>query len=227
MWPAPSDLLLNPGKTVDYNGEKISYPDIKLVYWAGGNPLSHQMSRNRQIEAWQKPETIIVNEISWTNTARFADIVLPVNTTFERNDIVTAGEYSGHYLVAMPKVVESQYEARSDYEIFAAIAEKLGFGDKYTEGKRDMEWTESIYDEAFRAGDPVIEFPIPDDAKSYVRFSELRDDPVANALGTPSGKIDIASREIAGFNYDDCPRHPKAAKTTCFPRWGSASLWVN
>jgi len=219
-----SDMLLNPGKVVDYNGEKITYPDIKLVYWAGGNPLSHQMNRNRQIKAWQKPETIIVNEICWSNTARFADIVLPVNTTFERNDIVTASEYSDHYLVAMPKLIDSQFESRSDFEIFSAIAEKLGFGDKYTEGKSDMDWIESFYAEAvadgkkkgltmpdFKTlwnGDQVVTFPIPDDAKDYVRFSEFRADPIGNALGTPSGKIHIASREIDSFHYDDCPGHP-------------------
>ena len=219
-----SDMLLNPGKEVDYNGEKIKYPDIKLVYWAGGNPLSHQMDRNRQIKAWRKPQTIIVNEMFWTNTAQFADIVLPVNTTFERNDVISASEYSGHYIVAMPKLIESQYESRSDYEIFAAIAKKLGFGDKYTEGKSEMDWIRSFYEEAvkdaskkglkmpdfktFWEQDKVIEFPIPDDAKNYVRFADFRKNPVENALGTPSGKIHIASRKIASFNYDDCPGHP-------------------
>ncbi len=58
-----SDLLLNPGKTVDYNGEKVTYPDIKLVYWAGGNPFSHQMDKNRLIRAWQRPEVTIVHDI--------------------------------------------------------------------------------------------------------------------------------------------------------------------
>ena len=46
-----SDMLLNPGKSVDFNGEKITYPDIRLIYWAGGNPITHQMDRNKQIKA--------------------------------------------------------------------------------------------------------------------------------------------------------------------------------
>ncbi len=219
-----SDMLLNPGKEVDYNGEKITYPDIKLVYWAGGNPLSHQMDRNRQIKAWQKPETIIVNEIFWTNTARFADIVLPVNTTFERNDVISVSEYSGRFISAMPKLVESRFESRSDYEIFTGIADKLGLKDTYTEGKSEMDWVRSFYEEAVADGktkgldmpdfdtfwnkEQVIEFPIPDSAKSYVRFSKFRENPIENAIGTPSGKIHIFSREIEGFGYDDCPAHP-------------------
>jgi len=219
-----SDMLLNPGMTVDFNGEKITYPDIQLIYWAGGNPLSHQMDRNKQIKAWQKPETIIVNEPYWTNTAMFADIVLPANTTFERNDIVSVSEYSGRYVVAMPQLIESQYESMSDFDIFTAISERLGFKDKYTEGKTEMQWVESIYDEAVAAarkdglempafndmwnGDGYFEFPVPEDAKNYVRFGDYRKDPIANALGTPSGKIEIYSFEIEKFGYDDCPPHP-------------------
>lgn len=219
-----SDMLLNPGKTIDFNGEKLTYPDIKLIYWAGGNPFTHQMDRNRQIKAWQRPETIIVNEPFWTPTARFADIVLPVNTTFERNDIEIVSEYSGRFVIAMPKLIESQFESRSDYDIFAGIAERLGFKDKFTEGKSEMDWIRSFYDEvkenaadngvtmpdfdSFWNGDGYFEFPVPEDAKRYVRFSDFRENPVANALGTPSGKIEIFSETIAGFGYDDCPPHP-------------------
>jgi trimethylamine-N-oxide reductase (cytochrome c) len=219
-----NDMLLNPGATVDYNGEKITYPDIRLIYWAGGNPLSHQMDRNKQIKAWQRPETIIVNEPYWTNTAKFADIVLPANTTFERNDVVSASEYSGRFIVAMPQLVESQHESKSDFDIFTGISERLGFKDKFTAGKTEMQWVQSIYDEAvagakkegiqmpafddFWNGEGYFEFPIPEEAKTYTRFSEFRKDPIANALGTPSGKIEIYSLEIEKFGYDDCPPHP-------------------
>jgi len=182
------------------------------------------MDRNRQIEAWRRPETIIVNEMFWTNTAQFADIVLPVNTTFERNDIVSVSEYSEHYIVAMPRLVESLYESKSDCEIFSGIARRLGFEEKYTEGRDDMAWIESFYEEA--AGDArkkgltmtgfetfwnetgVVEFPIPDTTRKYTRFADFRKDPIENALGTPSGKIHIYSREIESFEYDDCPPHP-------------------
>ncbi len=207
-----NDMLLNPGATVNYNGEKITYPDIRLIYWAGGNPFTHQMDRNKQIKAWQRPETIIVNEPFWSNT------------TFERNDVVSASEYSGRFVVAMPQLIESQYESTSDFDIFTGISERLGFKDKFTAGKTEMQWVESIYDEAvsgakklgidmpafgdFWKGDGYFEFPVPDEAKKYTRFSDYRADPIANALGTPSGKIEIYSLEIEKFGYDDCPPHP-------------------
>ncbi|MEM7349073.1 MAG: molybdopterin-dependent oxidoreductase, partial [Chloroflexota bacterium] len=60
-----ADMLLNPRQTFDYDGHTYTYPDIKLVYWAGGNPFHHHQDLNRILAAWQKPETIIVNEPWW------------------------------------------------------------------------------------------------------------------------------------------------------------------
>src|SRR5436190_16758689 len=81
-----ADLLLNPGRTIDYNGRRIELPDTRLVYWCGGNPFHHHQDINRLVGAWRKPETIVVHDIWWTATARHADIVLPATSTLERND---------------------------------------------------------------------------------------------------------------------------------------------
>ncbi len=72
-----ADMLLDPGGTVPFNGQTLTYPDIRLIYWAGGNPFHHHQDLNRLRRAWAKPETIIVNEPFWTATARHADIVFP------------------------------------------------------------------------------------------------------------------------------------------------------
>src|SRR3546814_18407141 len=65
----------------------LTYTDIRLVYWAGGNPFHHQQDLHKLVEAFRRPETIIVNEIWWTAMARHADIVFPSTTALERNDI--------------------------------------------------------------------------------------------------------------------------------------------
>ncbi|WP_163006573.1 molybdopterin-dependent oxidoreductase, partial [Pseudomonas viridiflava] len=82
-----TDMLLNPGTPIDYNGQRHTYPDIKLVYWAGGNIFHHHQDLNRLLEAWQRPQTIIVHEQFRTAQAKYADIVLPATTALERNDI--------------------------------------------------------------------------------------------------------------------------------------------
>ena len=87
-----SDMLEKPGESFDYDGQRYTYPNVKLVWWAGGNPFHHHQDLNRLRRAWARPETIIANEWCWNSLAQHADIVLPCTTTLERSDIaLTAG----------------------------------------------------------------------------------------------------------------------------------------
>ena len=118
-----SDLLLNPGGSFDFDGKEYKYPDIKLIYWAGGNPFHHHQDINRLLQAWQKPETIISNEWCWNALARHADIILPCTTTLERQDIGMTPR--DPFVISMDKAIEPIGEARNDYDIFAGIARNL------------------------------------------------------------------------------------------------------
>ena len=215
-----ADALLNPGKTINFKGRKITYPDIRLVFWSGGNPFTHQQDTNKLVRAWQRPETVIVNEIFWTPTAKFADIVLPAVTELERNDIARA-QCPDRFILAMQRAIDPLFESRSDYDIFTALAEKLGFKDKFTGGRNEMEWVRHIYDTSAKIS-AAQGFKMPDFeafwAKGYVEFPEgkadhvmfagFRKDPENNPLGTASGKIEIYSQKIASYKYADCPPHP-------------------
>jgi biotin/methionine sulfoxide reductase len=212
-----SDLLLNPGATIDYNGQRITFPDIKLIYWCGGNPFHHHQDINRLMQAWQRPETIIVNEIWWTPAARHADIVLPATTTLERNDIAASAD---RYMLAMHQAIEPVGIARNDFDIFAELAGRLGFRDAFTEGRTEMEWLRHLYEiarqqaaqyeierpdfEAFWQAGYVAD-PVPRD---YDYLADFRADPQGRPLKTPSGRIEIFSERVASFGYDDCPGHP-------------------
>ncbi len=218
------DMLMKPGEEFDFNGTKAKYPDVKMIYWVGGNPFVHHQQRNRMLEAWHKVETFVVHDLQWTPTARHADIVLPATTAYERNDMDAVGDYSSRYILAMKKVVDPVFEARNDYDIFAAISERFGKGKEFTEGKSEMDWLRSFYDaaltqakakkipmpefDAFWSGDGFVEFPVDAAAKNFVRYKKFRDDPLLDPLGTPTGKIEIFSRNIEKMGYDDCPPHP-------------------
>src|SRR4051794_32957709 len=52
-----ADMLLNPGAGYDYNGQRLAYPDIRLVYWCGGNPFHHHQDLARLRKALPPPET--------------------------------------------------------------------------------------------------------------------------------------------------------------------------
>ena len=213
-----TDMLLHPGAEYDFNGKRLAYPDIRFIYWAGGNPYHHQMDLNRLLQAWRRPETIVVHEPWWTASARHADIVLPATTTLERNDI-GASPYD-RFFFAMQQAIDPQGEARSDFDIFAGLADKLGFGATFTEGRDEMEWLRHLYDVARQgAAQYDLELPdfdrfwdaghveIPEPDQDHVMLADFRADPEAQPLKTPSGKIEIYSETIAGFGYDDCPPH--------------------
>lgn len=211
-----SDMLLNPGGSVDYNGEKITYPDTQLIYWAGGNPFHHHQDLNRLVEAWRQPATVIVNEPWWTPTAQWADIVFPATTALEREDICASSH--DPYAHIMEQALPPQLDARSDHEIFLGLAQQLGIADAFSGGKSPREWLQDMWErsevtaskqgiklpsfaEFWRAGS----YKLPDQPISQDWLADFRRDPSANPLGTPSGKLELYSSTIAGFGYADCP----------------------
>ena len=214
-----ADMLLGPGERYAFNGRHYTYPDVKLIYWAGGNPFHHHQDLNRLQRAWQKPQTIVVHESWWTPTARHADIVLPATTTLERNDV--GGSSRDPFILAMHRAIDPVHEARNDFDIFRALAERLGYEAAFTEGRDEMEWCQWIYDQVRSAAAAKgVSLPgfqqfwaegfaeVPPAQRDFVLFEDFRRDPERHPLKTPSGRIEIVSEAVAGFDYADCPPHP-------------------
>jgi biotin/methionine sulfoxide reductase len=215
-----ADMLLHPGEPFDFNGRRLTYPDIKLVYWAGGNPFHHHQDLNRLREAFSRPETIVVQESAWTASSRHADIVMPATITLEREDI--GGAAGDPLLVAMHRALTARYgEARDDYDIFTALAERLEIAERFTEGRSARQWLRHLYEPTRRAlserGADAPDFDefweqgelvLPTSHWDGGIVRAFRRDCEADPLPTPSGKIEIASATIAGFGYRDCPGHP-------------------
>ena len=81
-------------------GTKGGYPaDFKMVYTTNGNPVNQFMNSNKAVQALQSLEFFVVHEQFMTATARYADILLPVNTFFERNDIVRPWHAAPYYIL--------------------------------------------------------------------------------------------------------------------------------
>jgi biotin/methionine sulfoxide reductase len=214
-----ADMLLNPGQPFQYDGRNLTYPDIRLVYWCGGNPFHHHQDLNRLALAWRQPETIIVNEPWWTATARHADIVLPSTTTLERNDIGASSR--DRFIIAMKQAIEPIGAARDDFEIFSELSARFGVRQEFTEGRSEMESVRHLYETAReQALRKKMQWPqfdefwergyveVPERSKPIVGFEQFRRDPVRFKLATPSGRFELFSDKIASFQYDDCPGHP-------------------
>jgi biotin/methionine sulfoxide reductase len=223
-----SDMLLNPGGTFSYNGTTQLYPDVRLVYWAGGNPFHHHQDINRLRAAWARPETIIVHDWCWNAAARHADIVLPCTTSLEREDIGLTPR--DPYVIAMAQAIKPVGEARDDYEILCGIARHLGVEENFSEGRSSGEWVRWLWDKSCKRAKvegvdlPDYEnlvakgyFQLEHDQEEPVLFSAFRADPDAYPLKTPSGKIELFSSTVAGFGLDDCPGHAT---------WNAPSEWL-
>jgi biotin/methionine sulfoxide reductase len=215
-----ADMLLNPGAEFDYDGQRHRYADIDLVWWAGGNPFHHHQDLHRLREAFQRPETVIVNDFALTATAQHADIVFPATTALERNDIASGKD---PFLTPSQRVIAPYGQARSDYEIFTAISERMGVRDEFTEGLDESGWLQRLYQtscqNAALAGITLPDFETfwaagqPLDLTEVtpahpLTFETFRDDPASHPLPTPSGKVEIFSQFIDEAGYADCLGHP-------------------
>ena len=231
-----SDMLLNPGQPFDYDGRRMDYPDIRLVYWAGGNPFHHHQDLNRLRRAFARVDTLVVHELAWTATARHADIVLPTTMTLEREDIGSSP--NDPLMVAMHRIAEPFGEARDDYTIFSGLAARLGKEAAFTEGRDARGWLRHLYAKTqqglMEKGLPAPDFDafweaghlaLPQEEDDGGILRAFREDPEGAPLPTRTGRIQLSSPTIAGFGYADCPGHPAWLPPTDAPAPGRP-LWL-
>lgn len=198
--------------------------NIKLIYAVATNCLINQhMNINRSAKILADEdlvEYLIVQDQFLTATGRFADILLPACTAFETYGLQDGWKYSDGVLL-MPKLEEPLGESKSDYEICAGIAHRLGIGDAYTEGRDERDWIEHIIEiyrqkrfpdipaldqfEASNIGAYTVSVSNP-----AIAFANFRKDPDGYPLNTPSGKIEIFSKELFAMDKpDEIPAIPK------------------
>lgn len=199
---------------VDENNEpeniSLDVP-IKMVWQYGGNSVVNQTGdNNKSVEILQddsKCELIVVCDIQYTVSARYADYILPGTSTAEEFD-VHPGENSGPmgYGIISEQAIEPLYEAKSIYDICTELAKRLGTEAAFTEGKTREEWLRATID-ATREADPDL--PTYDEWREMgifrkylgpvIAMKDFRDDPEANPLPTPSGKIEVYSDRLAAM----------------------------
>ena len=198
--------------------------DIKLIYAVATNCLVNQHANiNRSVEILRdesKVEFLVVQDQFLTSTARYADVVLPACTQFETWGVEDGWKY-GEEVLLMPKVVEPPGEARSDYRIAAGIAERLGVGEAFTEGRDERAWVDWCLGEYRRTRFPdlpSLDAFVASNAgihakpvtRPAVAFAEFRRDPEGHPLATPSGKIEIFSKALRDLGRPgEIPAVPK------------------
>ncbi|OGP50583.1 MAG: hypothetical protein A2Y79_06730 [Deltaproteobacteria bacterium RBG_13_43_22] len=193
-------------------GKAGGYPaDLKMAYIVASNCLNQYPNANRGAQALKSLEFIVVHEQFMTPTARFADVLLPVNTFMEREDIAPPWLGSPYYIY-LNKAVDSMYESKSDLEICRELAPRLGIPQgffnlpdgeilrMFTSRRRDI----TDFDAMKSEGVLKIHLPEP-----IVAFKDQITDPQKNPFPTLSGKIEIDCDHLREMNHPRIPSIPK------------------
>jgi len=187
-------------------GKNGGYPsDIKAIYNVGGNFLMQGADVHKNIKAFKKVEFAVCHDHFLTPTAMYCDVILPVTTFLERDDIVFP--QGGNYLLFSNQAIPPVHEVRNDYDIFCQLADRLGFLSEYSEGKGDEEWLKS-----FVANSDVPDYVAfkrtgiyMDEDQLRVGLSDFVANPKDNPLNTPSGRVQIYSEAYAQTGFSPIP----------------------
>ena len=151
-------------KSIEGQFRKFKYPapghsPAKLYYKYGGSHFGTMADSNRYARMYRSDNLeFVVNQSIWfEGEAKFADIILPACTNFERWDIgetANSGGYSHHQFIQwnhrvitmQHKCIEPLGESKSDYQIFQELAQRLGLGAPFSEGTTELEWCQRLFD---------------------------------------------------------------------------------
>ena len=187
-----------------------------ITCWNGGNEFIRAV-RHPDIEFYMVQHPWIEND------ALFADLILPVNTKLEEDDIGTDA-YSGqmNLIFPEPRAIEPLGESFSDYEIVCKIAERLGLLEEYTGGKTAEDLIRIGYEtsgvahmvswEQLQERGYYVIPPKPDWESIPAGLFEFYEDPEKHPLSTPTGRLEFHSTGLAEHFPDDVERPP-------IPKW--------
>ena len=176
-----------------------------------GNLIGNGIERKATLDAFSKIEFIVVADMSMTESAQMADIVLPVAHWFEDNDVFCA--YSTHpYILLQEKAVEKPYECKSDYEIYGLLSAGMGYPDAF-------KMTEEEYMKAWMDCDGARAVGLTWDAlqeKKAIRFTPTENHVYAEggAFGTATGRANFFNENPAvavDFGQPWNPDHERTA----------------
>lgn len=182
--------------------------NIKFVWNYAGNCITNQNSDINHVHDVMvddtKCEFVVGIDTVMCDSLKYSDIILPDMFRFEQDSMIATGGDDAYMICGSPCLPEVKFERKTNYEWVSELAELMGVGDEFTEGKTEREWIDDLYEQS-READPTL--PELDEFREmgvYTKKSEapkialadFRDDPEANPLSTPSGKIEIYSEAL-------------------------------
>jgi len=198
--PEPATRLVN----MNHLGRALteySDPPVQMLFVYNCNPLATMPDQNRVLQGLKRDDLFTVAfEQVFTDTTRFADVVLPATTFLEQYDIAKA--YGPISIQLVRPVIEPRGEARNNAQVFSALAERLGLGREEDEIDTLMRITSRMG----RVGSELMQHGVaqPPHEGAPIQFVDVF--PL-----TPDRKVNLFPEEIAGdapaglYGYQDDP----------------------
>jgi anaerobic selenocysteine-containing dehydrogenase len=164
---------------------ELNDPPVQSLYVYHSNPAAVTPDQNQVLRGLEREDLFtIVHERFMTDTAGYADIVLPATSSLEHSDLYRS--YGTYCIQRAKPAIPPVGESKSNWEVFSLLAQSMGFNEAFFRQTADdliahllslpSPMREGIDEEAFSVG-KAVEIRIPSDART--RFK------------TPSGKIEI------------------------------------
>jgi anaerobic selenocysteine-containing dehydrogenase len=197
------DFLPGPVRMVNMNRlghalESLDGPPIMGLYVYHSNPAAVTPDQNAVLRGLSRPDLFtVVHERFLTDTARYADLVLPATSSLEHGDLYRS--YGSYCIQRARPAIPPVGESRSNWDVFRALAEAMGFTEPFFRQSAD-----DLIDHLLSLPSPV-RAGMDREALEAGRAVELR--PVAGGWRTPSGRIEILNPRLDHPLPRYLPRH--------------------
>jgi len=196
--PAAGYNMIHLARMLDGPG-----PRIRSLYVYNGNPAAVLYDQNRLREGLARDDLFtVVHEQRLTDTARYADIVLPATTQFEHEDLLFSYYRPG--LLLNNRAIAPPGECRSNREVFSSLAAAMGFTDACFR-LDDRAVVEQVLALDAPAIDGITLERLLADGWADARAATARDHVLAGRFPTPSGRIEFYSQTMADDGHDPLP----------------------
>jgi anaerobic selenocysteine-containing dehydrogenase len=187
--PAIERRVLNMNHLGRYLTDATFDPPVAVLFVQGANPAVTAPNQTLVHAGLARDDVFtVVHDQVLTDTARFADLVLPACTHFEYTDV--AASYGAYVIAAMPAVIDRVGESRTNNEVSAALAARLGFEPAKFDGSAD-----GVLGRIFGSADALRGTTVLREAESTIQFRDT-------FPATPSGRA-----RLAGIDEIDVPRY--------------------
>lgn len=184
------DFIKRPTRLINMNQlgtalNDLAAPPIKSLYVYHSNPAAIAPDQKAILRGLEREDLFtIVHERFMTDTARYADIVLPATTSMEHDDLYRS--YGSYYAQLGKAAIKAVGKAKSNWEVFQLLAEGMGWNEAFFKTqaselidellKEENPWRNATANTRLKHGEPVL-LTVPGDPKRVWQ--------------TPSGKIEI------------------------------------